>query len=74
MSHRTLASFVALGVGLKRMIDFTDWLVIKLLFLVVAAFCYGFWREITALPRQEPRQEDHAAIQEDQTADQEARR
>ena len=55
------------------MIDFTDWLVIKLLFLVVAAFCYGFWREITALPRQEPRQEDHAAIQEDQTLDQATR-
>ena len=55
------------------MIDFTDWLVIKLLFLVVAAFCYGFWREITAPPRQEPPQADPAAVQEDQTLDQATR-
>ncbi len=55
------------------MIDFTDWLVLKLLFLVVAAFCYGFWRELTVPPRPEQRQEDLAAIQEDQIEDQEDR-
>jgi len=38
-------------------VDYTDWLWLKLIGMIVLAFCWGFWRELTGRPLQRERRD-----------------